>query len=99
MVPIIIIAAVPALSTLISWQRGLLIYAKRTTSITQAVALNVAILITTMFAGGALLPIPGVTTASIALTASVGAEWLYLRWRSKPVIRQLKLDGKIDPAF
>lgn len=89
-VPTIIIAALPGLTTLISWQRGLLVHVKRTRSITQAVFLNVAVLATFMLGAVAVLPLAGATMAAIALTASVGAEWLFLWWRSRPAVARVR---------
>lgn len=83
-VPTIIAAALPGLTTLISWQRGLLVHVKRTRTITQATILNVVVLVTVMLGAVALLPLAGATMGAIALTASVAAEWLFLWWRSRP---------------
>jgi hypothetical protein len=81
--PTIILSLVPGLQTLISWQRGVLVHVNSTRIITQAVGLNMIVLVTVMLSAGALLPVAGATLASIALTASVAGEWSYLWWRSR----------------
>lgn len=88
--PTIILAAVPGLTTLISWQRGLLVHVKRTPTITRAVAVNVVVLATVMLGVATLLPLAGATIAAIALTASVAAEGLFLWWRSRPIATQVR---------
>lgn len=88
--PTTILALVPGLNALISWQRGLLVYVKRTPTITRAVALNVIVLTTVMLGAGVLLPLAGATIAAIALTASVTTEWAYLWWRSRPAAARVQ---------
>lgn len=88
--PTLILAAVPGLSALISWERGLLVHAKRTRTITRAVTVNVVVLAVVMLGLGPTLPWPGATIAAIALTSSVTIEWMFLWWRSRPTIAQIQ---------
>jgi hypothetical protein len=81
--PTIVLAVVPGATTLISWQRGLLVHVKRTPTITRAVSVNVAVLIGVMLGAAALLPVPGAVMAALALVASLTAESLFLWWRSR----------------
>jgi hypothetical protein len=83
LLPTVIIAVLPAVSVLISWRRGLLVYLRRTPEITRSVLLNVSILIATLIGVRAVFPVSGAVLAAAALTASVLGEWLYLRFRSR----------------
>lgn len=83
-VPTTILAVLPGLDALLSWQRGLLVHVGRTRPITLAVVLDVVVLVVVMLGAGAVLPLAGATMAAVALTTAVGAEWMYLRWRSRP---------------
>lgn len=88
--PTIVLAVVPAVNTLISWQRGLLVHVKRTPTITRAVAINLVVLAGVMLGAATLLPIAGATMAALALAASVTAEWLFLWWRSRSAAHQAR---------
>ncbi|MQY81104.1 MAG: hypothetical protein GH158_02535 [Dehalococcoidia bacterium] len=80
-VPMMILFLIPGLETMLSWNRGLLVHEKRTRVISQAVMLNLVVLVTVMFIGAAILPIKGAVTAAIALTSALGLESFYLWWR------------------
>lgn len=88
--PTMLIAFVPGLTTLISWQRGLLVHVKRTQPITESVAVNVAVLTGVMAVLMQTVSLPGATLAAIALTASVFAEWLYVWWRSRTAVDRVQ---------
>jgi hypothetical protein len=99
MTPTLILAAVPGLTALISWQRGLLVHVQRTQSITQSVMVNVAVLFVTMFSLMSFTSLPGATIAASGLAASALAEWAYLVWRSRPAaatIRQVAVGAGTD---
>lgn len=89
-VPTAILSLVPGLDALISWQHGLMVHVNRTPTITRAVGLNVAVLTTVMLGVGVLLPLAGATTAAIALTGAVAAQWGYLWWCSRPMAAQVR---------
>jgi hypothetical protein len=89
-VPTMILAFLPGLDTLLSWERGVMVHVGRTRAITQAVVLDVVVLVVVMLGVGAVLPLAGATMAAIALTSAVGAEWVYLWWRSRPAAAQMR---------
>ncbi|MFQ5594920.1 MAG: hypothetical protein ACE5HA_12315 [Anaerolineae bacterium] len=88
--PTMVLVLLPGLDTLLSWQRGLMVHVGRTRAITQAVVLDVVVLVVVMLGVGAVLPLAGATMAAVALTSAVGAEWVYLRWRSRPSAAQVR---------
>lgn len=90
LMPTVVLALVPGLAALISWQRGLLIHVKRTRPITESVALNVVVLLVVMGVLMRAAPLPGATLAAIALALSVFAEWAYLWWRSRRAGRRVQ---------
>jgi hypothetical protein len=65
-IPTLLIALTPAAAVIIAWQRGVLVYVRRTRLITVAVALNVTVLIIAMWLGMLFLPVVGVTIAAAA---------------------------------
>ncbi len=83
--PTLILVAVPGLSVLISWQRGILIHFKRTQAITQSVVTSVLLLFLAMFGLMTLVHLPGALIAASALALSRLGEWGYLWWRSRPL--------------
>lgn len=89
-VPTMILALLPGLDSLLSWQRGLMVHVERTRVITQAVVLDVIVLVVVMLGVGAVLPVAGATMAAIALISAVGAEWVYLWWRSRPAASEVQ---------
>ncbi|GAC1637742.1 MAG: hypothetical protein NVS4B8_02840 [Herpetosiphon sp.] len=70
----------PALTSLISWLRGVLVAVRRTSTIYQGMAVNLLVN-ATILVGGASLHLPGIPVASTGLVLSIGAEYLFLRWR------------------
>jgi len=97
-VPTMILAFLPGLDTLLAWQRGLMVHVGHTRAITQAVVLDVVVLVVVMVGVGALLPLAGASIAAIALTCAVGAEWLYLWWRSRSEAAQIQAVPAGRPA-
>jgi hypothetical protein len=81
--PTLLIAPLPAIATLISWQRGVLVHLRRTQFITHSVAISLVVLVTMLILGAWLLPLPGATIGALSLTTSVFGEWIYLWWRSR----------------
>ncbi|MEZ4766847.1 MAG: hypothetical protein R2844_00260 [Caldilineales bacterium] len=81
-VPAALLVLVPALTTLTSWQRGVLIYFSRTTAITIATVIHISVLYVSVIAGAALLPWPGAITAALAWTAALTCEVGYLTFRA-----------------
>ncbi len=82
-IPTILLAPVPFLNALISWQRSLLIHRKQTKWITGAVALNMATLLTLVLGLPLIVSAAGAISAAIAFSASLVAEWVYLWWASE----------------
>ncbi len=87
--PMAIMALVPALTALISWRRGLLVQVRRTGEITRSVLLNLSVLVAILLLLRWLLDAPGTILASIALSASVLSEWLYVRARGRAALLEL----------
>ncbi len=81
--PTMLIAPLPAIATLISWQRGVLVHLKQTKYITHSVAISVSVLVALLTLFTWLTAWPGVTIAATALTSSVFGEWVYIWWRSR----------------
>jgi len=65
-IPTLLIAFTPAVAVIVAWQRGVLVYVRRTKPITVAVALNVTVLIGAMWLGLQFWPVAGVTIAAAA---------------------------------
>jgi hypothetical protein len=80
-----LVAVIPApgLSAIVAWRRGLLVAADRTPVVTQAVAVNLAVLGTVMYVGLVSADRwPGATVAGLSLSLSLAAEVLWLHFRS-----------------
>jgi hypothetical protein len=77
----------PGLEALLSFLRGVQVHLNRTALITRSVILNVGMLSCVLFAGGALLPLPGAAVAALALTAALTTDCLYLSARSRGSFR------------
>lgn len=82
-IPTLLLAPVPGLNALISWNRSLLITRNNTKPISAAVAVNMATLLLLMLGLPYLFNLPGAVTAAIAYTASMGVEWLFLWYQSE----------------
>jgi O-antigen/teichoic acid export membrane protein len=77
--PVLVLALLPAVGSLISWQRGVLISSRRTPAITRSVVVNLAVLGVILVVLGYTVRLSGVLIAAVAYVGSVLAEWLYLR--------------------
>ena len=86
------IAILPAVGTVISWKRGILVSAKRTPAITRSVMVNLIVLGVLLVVLGYTLPADGVLLAAMAYAGSVVAEWVYLHFESSRVTRVLYPD-------
>ena len=82
-VPAALMVLVPGLTTLTSWQRGVLIHFSRTTAITIATVIHISTLYVTVIVGASLLPWPGAVTAALAWTAALTCEVAYLTFRAR----------------
>ena len=82
-IPFLLGAPVPALTALVSYYRGKLVYERRTKTIAWAVFINTALVITTLFIGVAVLPVTGAAIAAGALSISLVVETLFLSQKSK----------------
>ena len=83
-VPMVVIASLPAVGSLISCQRGILVAARRTPIITRSVLINLVVLATVLIVLGYTLPVSGVLIAAIAYLVSVAAEWVYVYFATAP---------------
>ncbi|MGH2541988.1 MAG: hypothetical protein ACRDIB_04295, partial [Ardenticatenaceae bacterium] len=83
--PTAILALVPGLGTVISWQRGVLVHDKDTGPISLAVAINMGTLLAIMVLGARFGTLPGAVLAALALTFSLGVESLFLGWHIRSV--------------
>lgn len=82
--PLLLLVPAPGLSVLVSWYRGRLVSAARTTVVTQAVALNLATLAGTVGIAVALgSELPGAALAALALTLSLSTEAAFLALRCR----------------
>jgi hypothetical protein len=75
----------PALATITSWLRGLLINQKATTAVNWGMAINLLITILVL-AAGLLLRQPGLPTAAVALNLASAGEVIYLAWREQRLL-------------
>lgn len=80
--PAALLVLIPGLTTMTSWQRGVLIHFARTADITVSTVIHVGVLCATVLAGAALLPWPGAVTAALAWTAALVCEVVYLTARA-----------------
>jgi hypothetical protein len=78
-VPMAFLAVLPAVGSVISWKRGILVTAKNTPAITRSVIVNLIVLGVILIVLGFTLPVNGALVAAIACAGSVIAEWLYLQ--------------------
>ncbi|MCB0115830.1 MAG: hypothetical protein R2873_15245 [Caldilineaceae bacterium] len=81
--PTLLVAPLPAIANLISWQRGVLVHLKQTKYITHSVAISVSLLVLMLALFTVLTEWSGVVIAATALTGSVFGEWSYVWWRSR----------------
>lgn len=86
-IPTLIVSVIPALTGLISWYRGILIFRQKTSVIANAVILNSSILLVIILIGPFLLSIPGGIIAAVAYMFSMFIEALFLKRK----IRSLSL--------
>ena len=82
LLPVAISALAPAIATLISWQRGVLVHTKQTRHVSRSVMVSLTVLVTMLVAGIGLTPLPGAVVAAVALSVSLLAEWGYVSWRA-----------------
>lgn len=80
-IPTYIVVAIPFITSLISWYRGLLISRHETKAIATAVLLNSLVLILIIISGPAFFDFPGGIFAAVAYTVSMAVELIYLKWR------------------
>ena len=83
---LLIFMALPALTTLIFWLRGLLIDARATGVVNGGMAINLIITAAFLFLGISR-SWPGINSAAIALTLAAAAEFVFLWWRTSGVLR------------
>ena len=80
--PMLVLVLLPAVGSLISWQRGVLVSSRRTPAITRSVVVNLAVLGLILVVLSYTVRLSGVLIAAVAYIGSVLAEWLYLRLAS-----------------
>jgi len=83
---ILLAVPMPAIVTLVSWRRGLLMAGRRTGIVNAAMALRLGIFVAVLGLGLAFRW-PGIPTAAWAVNVSVLAELLCLLWRRLPEAR------------
>jgi hypothetical protein len=91
-VPMIFLAVLPAVGSVISWKRGILVSAKRTPVITRSVIVNLLVLGVLLIVLAYTLPVHGALIAAMAYAGSVVAEWLYLQLAASRVQKRLFSD-------
>lgn len=79
--PLILAFPVIPLSAFISLFRGALVKQRRTAEVTVGIAVNVTILLTTLFIGVTVIPVPAISTVSAAYALAFIAEFLFLLFR------------------
>jgi len=77
-IPILLSFPVVPIFAFISLFRGALVRIRRTREVTIGVAINVTVLLGTLFTGVAILPFPAISTVSGAYTLAYIAEFVYL---------------------
>lgn len=87
---------IPGLTTLQSWLRALLMKGEATTSIYQAMGVNLLVTALALIAG-VVLNAPGIRMAAVALTVAMLAELVFLRQRAKRAVIVLQA-GFPEPA-
>lgn len=75
----------PALATLTSWLRGLLIHKRATKYVNVGMVVNL-VLTAVILIAGVFWRWPGLITAAVALNLASVAELLYLWWRTEPLV-------------
>ena len=96
---LLIFIALPGLTTLISWIRGLLIDARATGIVNRGMAINLVVTAAILFLGVAQ-QWPGINSAALALSLAALAEFFFLWWRVSGVLqfRFRSLDFHRSPA-
>lgn len=80
-IPILLSFPVVPIYAYISLYRGALVRLRRTREVTIGVAINVTVLLGTLFTGVAILPLPAISTVSGAYALAYIAEFIYLASR------------------
>lgn len=83
---LLIFLALPGLTTMISWLRGLLIDARATGIVNGGMAINL-IATVALLVLGMIQEWPGINSAALALTLAALAEFLFLWWRVSGVLQ------------
>ena len=91
-VPMVFLTILPAVGSVISWKRGILVKAKRTPAITRSVIVNLLVLGVLLVVLGYTLPVNGALIAAIAYAGSVTAEWAYLHLAASKARKRLFCD-------
>ncbi len=76
--PTLLIAPTALLAFVVSWQRGVIVVARRTRLITLGVMVNIGVLVLAMMAGLQWLHLPGIEIAAGVFTLAVISESLFL---------------------
>ncbi|MCB0747245.1 MAG: hypothetical protein KDC90_07255, partial [Ignavibacteriae bacterium] len=93
-IPVIIIAIMPALTVLISFQRSLLVTFKNTTPITFATIIEVSIIILTLFVSIKIFDLTGVTSAMIAFILGRICAVVYLSFPFNKITNHFKTSSE-----
>jgi progressive ankylosis protein len=91
----------PAITTLVSWLRGLLINKRATASVNGGMFVNLSVTAAVLVTG-LILRYSGVSTAVVALNLAAAVELLFLLWRAQGVLQVnlsfLPLGRKVVPV-
>ena len=91
----------PAITTLISWLRGLLINKRATANVNGGMFVNLGVT-AAVIVTGLILRASGVGTAVVALNLAAAAELLFLLWRAQGILQVnlsfLPLGRKVAPV-
>lgn len=91
----------PAMTTLVSWLRGLLISQRATATVNGGMFVNLGVTAAVLLTG-LFLRYSGIGTAVVALNLAAAAELLFLLWRAQDVLQVnlsfLPLGQKVAPA-
>ncbi|MCB9249914.1 MAG: hypothetical protein H6613_15850 [Ignavibacteriales bacterium] len=93
-IPVIIIAIMPALTVLISFQRSLLVTFKNTTPITFATIIEVSVIILTLFVSIKIFDLTGVTSAMIAFILGRICAVVYLSFPFNKITNHFKTSSE-----
>ena len=88
----------PVLSVLQSWYQGSLLHGRRTRGVTEAVIVYLVAIILLLVAGVAWGQVAGLYIGLAAMSISMTLQTTWLGWRSRPVLRSVRLRDADAPG-